>query len=163
MDSLIPAESMQLVGERLSEPIAATIHTEDAQRFALATDDRNPIYFDEAAARKAGYRTLPVPPTLLAWALAPPRPLDDLRVDGLFHAAGRRIPLNVDRVMAAGEEWEFLAPIYVEDRITAETRLHSLEEKVGRSGPFVVQIAETRFTNQDGELVALQRAGGIAR
>ena len=163
MASLITDEARQMIGERLSEPITATVHREDAQRFALAADDRNPIYFDEAAAQAAGYRTLVVPPTLLAWGLMPPRPLEDLREDGLYHLDGRQVPLNVNRMMAGGESWELLAPVYVEDRITAETRLLSLEEKSGRSGPFVVQTAETTFTNQDGEVVARQRAHGIAR
>jgi acyl dehydratase len=33
--------------------------------FAKATGQRNPVYFDEAAAAQAGYRSLPVPPTFL--------------------------------------------------------------------------------------------------
>ena len=154
---------MQRIGQLLSEPIRATIHAEDSQRFALAADDRNPIYFDEAAAQAAGYRTLVVPPTLLAWGLMPPRPLDDLRGDGLYKGLGPPVRLNVERAMAGGESWQLLAPIHVEDTITAETRLLSLEEKTGRSGPFVLQTAETTFTNQDGVVVARQQAHGIAR
>jgi acyl dehydratase len=42
------------------------------------------------------------------------------------------------------------APVYAGDGITAETRLASLEEKTGGSGPFVLMTTETRYTNQSG-------------
>jgi len=72
--TLIPEETLAMIGQRLSEPVTGTITSRDAQRFALAAGDRNPLYFDEAAARAAGYRTTLVPPVLLAWSLNPPSP-----------------------------------------------------------------------------------------
>ncbi|MFN0146105.1 MAG: MaoC family dehydratase N-terminal domain-containing protein, partial [Dehalococcoidia bacterium] len=141
MASLIPGETQELIGQRLSEPISNTITLAAGQRFAYAADDLNPIYFDEEAARAAGYRGCVIPPTYLGWAIGPFRPLTALRIDGLYGASGdvRRITLNVKRTMAAGDEWDFLAPIYGGDTITAETRLKSLAEKEGGSGPFVLQ------------------------
>ena len=55
--------------------------------FAKATGEKNPIYFDEAAAKAAGYPALPVPPT---FAVLPrqPRAADDsarLRDMGVPH------------------------------------------------------------------------------
>jgi acyl dehydratase len=161
--SLIPEETRALVGEILEEPVTGTITAKESQRFALAAGDLNPIYFDEAAARTAGYRGVVVPPIFLAWALAPQRPLEDLRSDGLYRARGKRVRLSVKRVMFGGDEWEFLAPAYAGDTITATVRLESLEEKQGSSGPFVLQVTETRYTNQRGELVARARGRSIAR
>lgn len=152
-----------MIGQRLSEPVTGTITSRDAQRFALAAGDRNPLYFDEAAARAAGYRTTLVPPVLLAWSLNPPHPLDDLRADGLYRGEGKRVTLNVKRVMFGGEEWEFLEPVFAGDTITSETRLKSLEEKSGGSGPFVLQMTETTYTNQDGAVVARAVGRSIAR
>jgi acyl dehydratase len=152
-----------MIGERLSEPITSTITAKEAQRFALATDDLNPLYFDEAAARAAGYRTTLVPPIFLAWSLAPARPVDQVRTDGLYRGEGRRVTLNVKRVMFGGEQWEFLAPVYAGDTITSETRLKSLEEKSGGSGPFVLQVTETEYTNQEGAVVARAQGRSIAR
>ena len=43
-----------MIGQRLGEPVTGTITSRDAQRFALAAGDRNPLYFDEAAARHYG-------------------------------------------------------------------------------------------------------------
>jgi acyl dehydratase len=161
--SLIPEETLALVGQLLDEPLTGTITLKESQRFAFAVGDRNPIYFDEAAARDAGYRGVVVPPTFLAWALAPHRPLEDLRRDGLYRARGKRVTLKVKRAMFGGDEWEYLAPVYAGDTVTATVRLESLEEKQGSSGPFVLQITETRYTNQNGELVARARGRSIAR
>ena len=161
--SLIPEETRELVGELLSEPLTATITAKEAQRFALAAGDLNALYFDDEAARAAGYRCTLVPPVFLAWALAPARPVGEVREDGLYRGGGRRVALNVKRVMFGGEEWEFLEPILAGDTITSETRLKSLEEKAGSSGPFVLQMTETEYRNQHGGVVAKAVGRSIAR
>ncbi len=162
-DSLIPDDTREMVGQLLSEPLTGTITAKEAQRFALASDDLNPLYFEEEAARAAGYRTTLVPPIFLAWALAPARPLSETRQDGLYRGGGKRVSLNVKRVMFGGEEWEFLEPVLAGDTITSETRLKSLDEKNGSSGPFVLQITETTYSNQDGRVVAKAVGRSIAR
>jgi len=161
--SLIPEETRALVGERLGEQATATIHAHDAERFAHAAGDTNPVYFDDAAARAAGHRARVVPPGFLVWALEPPRPLEALRADGLWRDAGPPLRLSVSRVLYAGEEWEYRAAVHVGDTITAETRLASLEEKTGGSGPFVLATTETTYTNQANEVVAILRGRRIAR
>jgi acyl dehydratase len=165
MPSLIPDDTRALIGQPLAEPVSRTLSLEDGQRFAYAADDLNPIYFDQAAAKAAGYRGCIIPPTYLGWAINPFRPLTALRLDGLYGAGSdaRRVTLNVKRTMAGGDEWDFLAPIYPGDTITAETRLKSLDEKEGGSGPFVLQVTETSYTNQRGEIVARARGSGISR
>ena len=65
--------------------------------------------------------------------------------------------------MFGGEEWDFHRPVLVGDTITAQRRLGKVEEKDGRSGPFVLIHYETTFTNQRGEVVAVSRLVGIAR
>ena len=161
--SLIPPETRALVGKRLGGPVAATLHAHDAERFAHAAGDANPIYFDDAAARAAGYRARIVPPGFLVWALLPPRPLDALREDGLWRDEGPPLRLAVSRVLYGGEEWEYRAPAHTGDTITAETRLASLEEKTGGSGPFVLMTTETTYTNQASEIVAIARGRRIVR
>jgi acyl dehydratase len=162
-EPLIPEETRAMIGQLLSQPVTGVITAAAAQRFALAADDRNPLYFDEAAAQAAGYRTTLIPPVFLAWSLNPPRPISEVRVDGLYRGEGKRVSLNVKRVMFGGEEWEFLEPLYAGDTYTSETRLKSLEEKSGGSGPFVLQMTETTYRNQDGAVVARATGRSIAR
>jgi acyl dehydratase len=161
--SLIPDETRTLIGTALSAPVTATISAKEAQRFALAADDRNPLYFDESAAKAAGYRTTLVPPVFLAWSLSPARSLSEIREDGLYRGEGKRVALNVKRVLFGGEEWEFLAPLYAGDTYTSLTSLKSLEEKTGGWGPFVLQMTETTYTNHDGVVVAKALGRSIAR
>ncbi|MBI2766453.1 MAG: MaoC family dehydratase N-terminal domain-containing protein [Chloroflexi bacterium] len=162
-ESLVPPEARAMVGQRLGQPATGEITLKDAQRFAKAVDDLNPLYFDEAAAREAGYRTLIVPPTYLGYVTAQHGTLADLRIDGLYRSGSRGPQLRVKRVMFGGEDWDFLSPAYVGDTITAETRLAGLEEKDGASGPFVLMTTETTYTNQLGEVVARARGRSIAR
>ena len=161
--SLIPPESYAMLGEPLGDPVTGMISIKDAQRYAKAADDLNPLYFDEAAAKAAGYRTIIAPPTYLTYALATDRTVADLRVDGLYRGGGRNVPLSVKRVMFGGEEWDFLAPAYGGDTITAQARLKTLEQKDGGSGPFVLMTTETTYTNQDGTVIARARGKSIAR
>jgi acyl dehydratase len=162
--SLIPDETRALLGELMDEPVTAVITARDAQRYAYAVDDLNPIYFDEAAAKAAGYRTLVAPPTFVGHVVAPTRALADVRVDGIYRGGGRSLHLRgVDRVMAGGEDWDYLEPAYVGDVITAESRLYAIDQREGRTGAFVTSVVETSYTNQDGVLVARCRRTGIAR
>lgn len=160
--SLIPAETLALVGQRLSEPVTVAIDLDDAQRYAYAVGDENAVYFDVDAAKAAGYRTLIAPPTFISHAFVRPRSAGSLRADGLFSSV-ERIRLDVDRVMFGGEEWDFHEPVHVGDLITSETRLAALDQKQGSKGPFVRIVRETTYTNDSGSVVARSRQIGIAR
>jgi acyl dehydratase len=160
---LVPPETLALVGQRLGDPVSAVITRREAQRYARAVGDLDPVYFDEAAARAAGYEGLVAPPTFVGHAVVEGGALDDLREDGLWRDPGPQVRLRVSRTMFGGEEWEFRLPVLVGDTITAERRLGAVEEKDGRSGPFVLLRYETTFTNQHGAVVAVSRLVGIAR
>ena len=124
--------------------------------------DLNPIYFDDASAKAAGYRTLTIPPLFITHALVTPEPASKLRTDGLYEDSAS-VALEVARMMFGGEEWDFLEPVCVGDEITGTTRLLDLDQKEGKKGPFVRLVRETTFTNQDGQVVARSRQIGIAR
>lgn len=160
---LVPPETRAMVGETLGDPVTAVVTRREAQRYARAVGDLSPIYFDEDAARDAGYDGLVAPPTFVGHVVVEGSTLNDLRVDGLWVDRGRKIRLGVSRTMFGGEEWEFHHPVIVGDTITAQRRLGAVEEKVGSSGPFVLLHYETTFTNQHDEVVAVSRLVGIAR
>ena len=67
------------------------------------------------------------------------------------------------RVVFGGQEWEWLAPVYVGDTISAVQRLAGIEEKVGSKGSFALVTWETTFTNQHGDEVARATLQGISR
>lgn len=160
--SLIPPESAAQVGTVVGDVRTAEITAKEAQRYAQAVDDLNPIYFDADAARAAGYEGLVAPPTFVAHVVVQGQPLSALRPDGLF-GSGQRLDLAVQRVLFGGEEWDFVRPAHIGDVITAETRLAALDQKEGSKGAFVRITNETTYTNQRGEVVARARQIGIAR
>jgi acyl dehydratase len=161
-ESLVPPEARALVGKVVARQ-QGTVERKEAQRFAAAVGDLNPLYFDADAARAQGHAGLLAPPMFLPHVLLDVTRLDALREDGIPRDAGGDVPLRADRLMAGGEEYEFLAPLHVGDTLTAETRIASIEEKSGRSGPFVLLTRETHYTNQEGQLVARGRFSVIAR
>ena len=79
---------------------------------------------------------------------------------GVLAHIGHNEPTMSDPIATIAE---LLEPVFAGDTITSETRLKSLEEKSGGSGPFVLQMTETTYTNQDGAVVARAVGRSIAR
>jgi acyl dehydratase len=161
-ESLVTDEAKAMIGRQVDRR-SGVVHAKEAQRFAAAVGDLNPLYFDEEVARSQGHPGLLAPPLFLPHALLGVARLDALREDGVPLEGGGDVPVRAQRLMAGGEEYEFLAPLRVGDTITAETRIRDIEEKQGRSGRFVLITRETVYTNQDGVPVAKGRFTLIAR
>jgi len=90
--------------------------------------------------------------------------LDALRPDGTPGGGAGDIPLPAcPRRMAGGENWQFHAPLYDGDVITATRRIEDITEKSGRSGRFVLVTWLASYRNAGGELVAEARSSMIAR
>ena len=87
--------------------------------------------------------------------------LDDLGEDG--YVAEELPPLPVTRGMAGEIFVEFGRPIRAGDEVTVRKRLTGLQEKSGRSGPFVVVGFETEMLSASGELLAREQFGRIMR
>ena len=119
------------------------------RRFAEAIGDPNPLFNDEAEARKTRFGGMIAPPT---FCRSMGSPIPDVRIEALGASF---------RGLDGGSEWEYLRPIRVGDRITVQTKLVDLKESEGRLGPMVFITMETSYTNQFGEVCATQRSTGI--
>ncbi len=161
-EALVTPEAEAMIGKEVARQ-TGVVYPKEAQRFAAAVGDLNPLYFDEETARAEGYRGVIAPPMFLPQVLQGVTPLDSLREDGVPLQGGSDIPLRAERLMAGGEEYEFLSPLYPGDTITAQTRIEDIKEKSGRSGRFVLITRETLYTNQDDVVVARGRFSIIAR
>ena len=148
-ESLIPDEARAMVGQVLGKPMQVEVLRKEIERYAHAVGDENPLYFDSSYAREAGYRDVIAPPLFVETLQREVVPLAELREDGVSKTS-QPIPLKVTRMLAGGEEVDFFQPLYPGDKLTGETRLVSLTEKAGRSGPFVLVVRETTYTNQEG-------------
>lgn len=120
--------------------------------FAKATDQTDPVYWDEEAAKAAGYPGLPVPPTFLFC----------LEMETPDPAAIRNL-LGLDyRTLLHGEQgFTYHRMAFAGDRLTFEQRIEDIYEKKGGALEFVVRL--TRVTNQRGEHVADLRGSTVVR
>ncbi len=128
----------------------------DFQRFAIASDNLNPIFFENGAARAAGYPAAIAPPLLLSavrnWEAGPPN--DSLRPDGTTSHEFAFLPLEGMRIMGGGQDLDFHAPVTDGMRVSMELRLDGVELKQGRSGPLLlIRITQTYRDEADRPLV----------
>ena len=145
-DSVITDKMRAAVGVD-SVPVTEDIEKGAIIRFAQAIGDSNPLFTDEAAARKSRYGGLIAPPTFLR-SIIPGPPTVEFEQP---YSAG----------LDGGSEWEYFEPVRPGDRITHTVRITDLFERGGRLGNMLFVIREGRYVNQFGTLVALQRSTGI--
>jgi hydroxyacyl-ACP dehydratase HTD2-like protein with hotdog domain len=136
----------------------------DVQRFAVATDDLNPLYLDEEKAKQSVYGGVIAPPLFYMAPLTEPKPESELRHDGLPYEGKFPIPPTpLPRLMDGGTDIEFFQPIRVGDVLTGRSKIVDLYQKEGRSGPLIFVVRETTFTNQQGAVVLIEKGASILR
>jgi hypothetical protein len=110
--------------------------------FAKAIGETNPIYTDEEAAKAAGHKAIPAPPTYMF----------SVDLDGPdFLPMLSLLDMDIGRVLHGSQEFEYLGQIYAGDSITQTCRIQDMYDKKGGALEFIVQ--ESQYTNQDNELV----------
>lgn len=162
-ESLITDEIRSWVG-REAPPWTIEVTRRDVTRFAVATDDLNPLYLDEEKAKNSRYGGLIAPPLFYMAPLTEPVPETELRPDGLpFEGKFPVPPTPLPRLLDGGTEVEFLQPVRVGDVLTGRSKITDIYQKNGRSGPLIFVQRETTFTNQRGELVLIEKGASILR
>lgn len=134
------------------EPTTVEVEKGRLRFFAKATGQDDPVYLDEDAARAAGYRSLPAPPTFLF----------SLEFEGrepfkLFN----RLGVDLNRVLHGEQEFEYLSPICAGDTITVRQKVLDITEKKG--GALDIIVARTIATNQNGDVVIRATKTAIVR
>ena len=120
--------------------------------FAKAIGETNPVYFDESAAKDAGHRSLPVPPTFLFCLEGEGRDIMDML---------NVLQFDLGRILHAEQEFVYHKMAYAGDTLTFDTKVADVYEKKGGALQFVVN--ETRITNQHGEHIADLRCALVQR
>ncbi len=158
-ESLITEEARAMIGVE-TEPVTGKVYEKEIRRFCYATGDLNPAYLGERVEIGAESGDAVAPPMFYDIPTVKEYPLDMLRSDGLPQG-GRSLPLKTTRIMAGGKEVEFFKPMRAGDTITQIGKIVDIYEKEGRSGPLVFTVFENRYTNQDSELVAIEKITAI--
>jgi acyl dehydratase len=154
-------ETTELLGE---------IRALDFQRYAIAVGDLNPIYFDEQAARDAGYAGIVAPPnfitSIIEWGLGALE--HEMRDDGNPRDAIARKLIGLDpedllglRMMGGGNEIELGQEVRPGDIVTATRRLVDAYEKPSKMAQLLFAVHETTYVNQHGAILAVCRETNI--
>ncbi|MFH1872437.1 MAG: MaoC family dehydratase N-terminal domain-containing protein [Pseudomonadota bacterium] len=120
--------------------------------FAKATGQRDPIYSDAAAAKAAGHRGLPVPPTFLFC----------LEMEGPNPAALRELlGIDIGGILHGEQQFTYHGMAYAGDVLRFEPRIADIYDK--RNGALEFVVRDTRVSNQKGEAVAELRCVTVVR
>ncbi|OGP67999.1 MAG: hypothetical protein A2W27_03800 [Deltaproteobacteria bacterium RBG_16_44_11] len=145
-----PVYTMVVEKTKIAE-FAAAVALKDSTR------EIDPIYYDEEAAKKAGYKGIPVPPTFMTSCF--------FWTDGLMGIV-KALGVDLGNLLHSEEEYEYFGNIYAGDIITRKMKVVEMYErgKRDRIGRFVdVTVLETKVINQRGELVVKVRSTMIER
>lgn len=135
-----------------SAPCTLDVEKGRLRLFAIAIGQTDPVYSDETAARAAGHRSLPVPPTFL-FCLEMDRP----NPYGWFDDVGLPLP----KVLHGEQQFTYHRMAYAGDQLTFTAAIVDIYDKKGGLLEFVVQ--DNQITNQHQELVAEFRRTIVVR
>ncbi|HEX2382106.1 MAG TPA: MaoC family dehydratase N-terminal domain-containing protein [Acidimicrobiales bacterium] len=160
-EATVPRVGTVLSRRRLGMLDATTIG-----RYAMTIGAADPIHYDRAAARAAGYDDVVAPPNLLAavveWGAGTPE--SNLQPDGT--PVDGDMPLGDGlglRVMGAGEEMELVNPVTAGAELVIETTLDAVTPKNTRSGPCVFITTSNTFMSADGAVLNRNRRTVVLR
>jgi acyl dehydratase len=119
------------------------------RRFAEATGETNPIYFEEKAARASGFRDI-VAPLLFPLALRSARSLAQVA------------PPN-RTVLLAEEQVEQFEPLCAGDQVAVSSRVVDTSTRPGNAGPIEFVTLEDEGRNLEGKLLFRIRRSLIVR
>lgn len=157
------AENFQLTDElkaaigQESAPWTYEVTTTSVRAFARGVGYTDPVYFDADAAKAAGYRNLPAPPTYLGSPVFIPGRSDDTFSnprEGQPH-----VNHGLKNVLDGGTEIEYYEDICAGDTLTGVSRVADLRVSDSKAiGKMLIVAIETRYSNQMGKLAALLRS-----
>ena len=153
--ALLTEELKSWIGREAHYPAREELGRASIRYFALALGDDNPLYVDDAHARKAGYRSVIAPPTLICETCqyAHQKPTADGYIGHEWH-----LPVPNARLVRAGNDYEFMRPVLPSDRISVTWTLENMVEKPSSRGGtqlFVSSVA--RYRDAQAEIVAINR------
>jgi acyl dehydratase len=154
------------VGKPMGPPSVAPdpVNVPMIRHWVAALDDRNPVYLDEALAKKTRHAGIVAPPAMLqTWSMPSPK------IEGIAERSGSPVEIDSDNViraldregftgtLATNSELEFVRYLRPGDVLHVSTELESISARktTGLGQGYFVTWVTTYCTN-DGELVGRQ-------
>lgn len=157
------AENFQLTDElkstigQESAPWTYEVTATSVRAFARGVGYTDPVYFDVDAAKAAGYRSLPAPPTYLGTPVFIPGRSDDTFSNP--REGQPRVNHGLKNVLDGSTEVEYYEDICAGDTLTGVSRVADLRVADSKAlGKMLIVYVDTTYINQMGERVALLRS-----
>jgi hypothetical protein len=145
---------------RESPPWTAEVTTTSVRAFARGVGYTDRVYFDSEAAKQAGYRNLPAPPTYLGTPVFIPGESDN--TFSAPRSARVGISHGLKGLLDGGSDTEYFGDICAGDTLTVVSKIAGLDVRVSPTlGKMLLMTTETTYTNQLGQRVAVQRGQAI--
>lgn len=142
----------------------ASVTQRDIEQYAHAVGNLSPLFLDEAEAKRSPFGGIVAPFQFYSIPFIQPRQHDELKEDGIpGGGGGARPPIPLPRTMAGGQEVEYMRPIRPGDVLTRQSRISSIEERRGSTGPLVFTETETTYSDAEGDPVVVVRSTAISR
>lgn len=135
---------------RKSKPAKNTIEGGAIRRFAEAIGDPNPLWVDEAYARKTRCGGIVAPPTFPV----------SLQVGSNVREG---LPIDLKKILHGEMEFEYRRPLRAGEIITCQAEIVDFYTKEGKSGVMNFLVTETRGVDERGELVYKSRSTTVIR
>jgi acyl dehydratase len=135
-----------------ADPAIVDVEKGQLRLFAQAIGETDRIYFDEAAARAAGFASLPAPPTF-AFCLK--------NLVGQPYSYLRMMGVDVAHLLHGEQAFEHHEPICAGDTVTLTTEILDIQQKKGGALEFIT--ARTDITNERGRLCMRQTTTLVVR
>lgn len=157
-EPLITPELQATIGKR-GRPRTMEVDKLQIRLFARSVGHTDPIYYDEAAAKAAGFRGLVAPPGYLGTPIFDPsEPAGGPMGSGSGPQPSR--PLN--RVLNGGTQIEYFDAIVAGDVLEAVGYVSDIQEREGSIGQMLITENKTEYTRKsDGKVVAVATGQGI--
>lgn len=127
------------------------VRNEAIRAFCEILGEKNPVYFDPEAARRAGHDKIPLPPSYLLTLITP------LSHDLFTTGIGPLLGSLVRGVVHTSSEVEFLRTLYCDTPYRMTLEFGGLVRKTGKMGRYLVGTFPHKVFDLEGRLMAVDR------
>jgi acyl dehydratase len=125
-------------------PLSLKVDAGQCRAFVNAIGETHPVYRDIDAAKSAGFRDIPIPPTYLFCL--------QMMSSENSYAFYRELGIDVGRLLHGEQGFKYHLPIHVGDELTFHHKILDIQDK--KNGAMTLLVQQTRVVNGEGRHVA---------